>query len=186
MKEQVVWYPVTGYCNLTCNSTTFLWIVLNLACSNPIWQDCYRFAFDLSRAIFITLQAFTVLWYSWIHCIHACINPYTGSYFCKGYTMFALRCTTMKPFKIKAIKTYVIYVTTFIILCIMRAQTKENGVFTRCCTILLSTVVLNSRDWPVKNGIRNFGVSKIHLRVGFMRKNRLKSIGTSIKTLYLC
>jgi len=39
------------------------------------------------------------------------------------YTTFALRCTTMKPFKIKAIKTYVSYITTFVILHIMRMQT---------------------------------------------------------------
>jgi len=31
-------------------------------------------------------------------------------------------------------------------------------------------VVLNSRDWPEKNGIQNFGMSKIHLWVGFMQK----------------
>jgi len=31
----------------------------------------------------------------------------------------------MKPFKIKAIKTYVNYVTTFVILRIMRAQTQN-------------------------------------------------------------
>jgi len=31
----------------------------------------------------------------------------------------------MKPFKIKAIKTYVSYVTTFVILCIMRVQTQN-------------------------------------------------------------
>jgi len=40
----------------------------------------------------------------------------------------------------------------------------------------LSTVVLNSRDWPEKNGVRNFDVSKIHLRVGFTGKNWLKCI----------
>jgi len=39
--------------------------------------------------------------------------------------------------------------------------------------ISLSMVVLNSRDWPGKNGIRNFDASKIHLRVGFTRKNQL-------------
>ena len=51
----------------------------------------------------------------------------------------------------------------------------------------LSTVVLNSsRDLPGENGIQNFGASKIHLRVGFTRKNQLKCIGTSIITLYLC
>jgi len=51
--------------------------------------------------------------------------------------------------------------------------------------ISLSMVVLNSRDWP-ENGVWNFDVSKIHLRVGFLRKSRLKCIGTSIITLYLC
>jgi len=43
----------------------------------------------------------------------------------KTYTTFMLRCATMKPFKIKAIKTYVSYVTTFIILRNMRAQTQN-------------------------------------------------------------
>jgi len=39
------------------------------------------------------------------------------------YTTFVLRCATMKPFKIEAIKTYVSYVTTFIILRNVHAQT---------------------------------------------------------------
>jgi len=50
----------------------------------------------------------------------------------------------------------------------------------------LSTVVLNSRDWPEKNSVQNFGVSKIHLKTGLMQKNQLKCIGMSIITLYLC
>ena len=50
----------------------------------------------------------------------------------------------------------------------------------------LSTVVLNSRDWPRKNGIQNFDVSKIHLRAGVTQKNPLKCIGKTIITLYLC
>jgi len=33
-----------------------------------------------------------------------------------AYTTFVLRCATMKPFNIKAIKTYVSYITTFVIL----------------------------------------------------------------------
>jgi len=33
-----------------------------------------------------------------------------------------------------------------------------------------------------KYGIRNFDESKIHLRVGFMWKNQLKCIGTTIIT----
>jgi len=52
--------------------------------------------------------------------------------------------------------------------------------------VSLSTVVLNSRDWPRKNGIQNFGLSKIHLRVRLYAKNKLKCIGTSTITLYLC
>jgi len=52
-----------------------------------------------------------------------------------------------------------------------------------CYHLSLSMVVLNNRDWPGKNGVRNFDTSKIHLRVGFMQKNRLKCIGTSIITL---
>jgi len=38
------------------------------------------------------------------------------------YSAFALRFRKVKPFKIKAIKTYVSYVTTFVILRIMRVQ----------------------------------------------------------------
>jgi len=37
----------------------------------------------------------------------------------------------------------------------------------------------------IVSGVRNFGLSKIHLRIGFLQKNRLKCIGTSIITLYL-
>jgi len=61
-------------------------------------------------------------------------------------------------------------------------------VYTYICTykITLSTVVLNSRDWPEKNSAQNFGVSKTHLAVGFTWKNRLKCIGMSIITPYLC
>jgi len=43
-------------------------------------------------------------------------------------------------------------------------------------------VVLNSRIDP-KNGTQNFGISKIHLRVGFTQKNRPKYIGITIITL---
>jgi len=39
------------------------------------------------------------------------------------YTMFMLRCATMKLFKIKAIKTYVSYVTTFVNLRNVHTQT---------------------------------------------------------------
>jgi len=45
--------------------------------------------------------------------------------------------------------------------------------------ISLSMVVLNSKDWPRKSGIRNFGVSKIHLSAGFTQKNQPKCIGTT-------
>jgi len=43
----------------------------------------------------------------------------------KYYTTFVLRCATMKPFKIKAIKTYVSYITTFVILHNMCAQKEK-------------------------------------------------------------
>jgi len=56
----------------------------------------------------------------------------------------------------------------------------------RSYTLSLSTIVLSSRDWPEKNGVWNFGLSKIHLWIGFTWKNRLKCIDTSIITLYLC
>lgn len=38
-----------------------------------------------------------------------------------SYTTFMLSLPAMKPFKIKAIKTYVSYVTAFVILCIVHA-----------------------------------------------------------------
>jgi len=38
-------------------------------------------------------------------------------------------------------------------------------------SLLLSRVVLNIRDWPEKNGVQNFGMSKIHLRVDFTQKS---------------
>jgi len=69
----------------------------------------------------------------------------------------------------------------------------------------LGTVVLNSRDWSekqiitmpyevqkicdytcYKNGVWNFGMSKIHLIEYALHKNLLKCIGTTIITLYLC
>ena len=46
-----------------------------------------------------------------------------GCIFVEYYTTFALRCAIMKPFKIKAIKTYVSYVTNFVILGNVRVKT---------------------------------------------------------------
>jgi len=37
--------------------------------------------------------------------------------FAQYYAMFVLSSTAMKPFKIKASKTYVSYVTAFVVLC---------------------------------------------------------------------
>jgi len=51
--------------------------------------------------------------WQYIACIQMCIRTYicTHAYIRTHYTTFALRCASMKPFKIKAIKTYVKHVT---------------------------------------------------------------------------
>ena len=51
--------------------------------------------------------------------------------------------------------------------------------------ISLSTIVLNSRDWYEIIWVPKFCALKINLAIGFIRKNRLESIGKAVMMLYL-
>jgi len=64
------------------------------------------------------------------------------------YSTFALRFPNVKPFKIKAIKTYVSYVTTFVILHNVHVQTfKKMALFKDLYTIHLKTSLLKAKPY---------------------------------------